>query len=153
MRYALALMLGVTLVGVAYAQSAGGWRLDERFATMKMAIIDIERAESKATHAFIRCYRGKQLDAVVIVGPQLAGRMAPVRYRFDDGEWQRGTWQTTAGGDGAFADDTRAFAQQLVAHARLSFEAQGDDGVMHAVEIPLQGARAPIEHVLAACGG
>ena len=139
-------------VGVAHAAQHGAWRFDDRLANTKLAQIDVERTGQKTARAFLRCYNGRQLDAVVIIGPMLADRRTPVRYRFDDGEWQTASWVRTAGGDGVFATDAHAFALQLATRSFLSFEAQGDDGQMHGVGFPLRGSREPVERVLSACG-
>lgn len=150
MKLALCILV-VSIVGAVHA-SENEWRFDESFTNTKLAQIDLERPGSKTARAFLRCYNGRQLDAVVIVGPALADRRTPVRYRFDDGEWHSASWVRTAGGDGVFAADAQAFASQLAARSSLAFEAQGDDGQMHAVQFPLRGSREPIERVLAACG-
>lgn len=152
MKIALCTLIALMFVVTVQAEPTGAWRFDERFTNTKLAQIDVERAGQKTARAFLRCYNGRQLDAVVIVGPALAGRRTPVRYRFDDGEWQEASWVTTAGGDGVFAADAHAFALQLATRSALSFEARGEDEQMHAARFSLSGSRDPIERVLAACG-
>ncbi len=140
------------LTATVHASSNDGWRFDERFTNTQLAQIDLEREGFKAARVFVRCYGGRQLDAVVIVGPALAGRRTPVRYRLDEDAWQQSTWVTTAGGDGVFAADASAFAKALAGGVTLTFEAQGGDDKMHQVRFPLRGSREPIDKVLSACG-
>jgi hypothetical protein len=152
MKPVISMLVFLLLSGIVQAAPTEAWRFDDRLANTKLAQIDVERTGQKTARAFLRCYNGRQLDAVVIVGPALADRRTPVRYRFDDGDWQTASWVRTAGGDGVFATDAHAFALQLATRSSLAFEAQGEDGQMHGIGFPLRGSQAPVERVLSACG-